>query len=83
MPLQLHHGIIVFGFHRQMTQVAAVFLEDAGTRNSWCVSHSSPLLWSRPKPDGNTEKLEREPDANALNKIGVKFWGIMPLVDQY
>jgi putative cardiolipin synthase len=74
---------LVFYNEQLSTQVAAVFLEDAGTRNSWRLSHSSPLQWSRPRPDGSTEKLEREPDANALNKIGVKFWGIMPLADQY
>lgn len=74
---------LVFYDERLSSQVAAVFLEDAGTRNSWRVSHSSPLQWSRPGIDGDIEKLEREPDANALNKIGVKFWGIMPLGDQY
>ena len=64
-------------------QVAAVFLEDAGTRNSWHVSHASPLRWSRPRADGSVEVKDDEPDASVLNKIGVKFWRAMPLADQY
>jgi putative cardiolipin synthase len=74
---------LVFYSEALAARVAEVFYEDAGTRNSWRVSHDSPLRWTRPRVDGSLESLDHEPDASVLNKIGVKFWRIMPLADQY
>jgi putative cardiolipin synthase len=74
---------LIFYSEELSAQIAALFHQDAGTRNSWHVSHASPLQWSRPYPHGGPQTLNHEPDAGVLNKIGVVFWGLMPWADQY
>lgn len=63
--------------------VAALFFEDSDGRNSWQVQQSSPMRWTRPGASGDLERRDSEPDASVLNKLGVGFWGMVPLGDQY
>ncbi len=82
IDLNTEAGLVIYS-ETVADQVAAVFYRDAGTANSWHVTHNSPMRWSRPGPDGVPEERDSEPDANILNWLGVKFWGVVPLGDQY
>ncbi len=82
IQLNTEAGLLIHGeeFARLLTQV---FYDDAESRNSWRLSHASPLQWTRQGENGESEVADDDPDAPFSRWLGVKFWGIMPFRDQY
>lgn len=82
IDLNTEAGLMVYS-HRFAERLLADYHLDVGTRNSWQVTHASPLSWTRPGPDGDPEVRHSDPHAGLLRRIGVHFWDWMPMRDQY
>jgi putative cardiolipin synthase len=82
IDLNTEAGLIIYS-KAIAAQVAELFYQDAGTGNSWRVNPTDPIRWSRPQHDGTLEISKSEPKASSLSKLGVQFWRLMPLADQY
>lgn len=82
IDLNTEAGLLVYS-HRFAERLLADYHLDVGTRNSWQVTHASPLTWMRPGPDGDPEVRHSDPHAGLLRRLGVQFWDWMPIRDQY